>query len=45
MAKIFALSLAIFIFQAPVQAADKIRIGTPGDAAHFTFHLAQNREF
>jgi ABC-type nitrate/sulfonate/bicarbonate transport system substrate-binding protein len=37
--------LAIFVFQTFVQAADKIRISTPGDAAHFTMHLAQRKGF
>src|SRR5215470_641987 len=37
--------LAIFVLCAPVNAADKIRISTPGDAAHFTMHLAQKRGF
>jgi NitT/TauT family transport system substrate-binding protein len=45
MAKIFALLLAIFIFQASVQAADKIRVGMPPDAGHFTFPLAQKSRF
>src|SRR5215470_7179717 len=37
--------LAIFVLCAPVNAADKIRISTPGDAAHFTMHLAQRKGF
>src|SRR4029453_17260848 len=45
MAKIVAVLLAIFIFQSPVQATDKIRISTPADAAHFTMHLAQRKGF
>lgn len=45
MAKIFAVLLVIFAFQASVQAADKIRISTPSDAAHFTMHLAQKKGF
>jgi ABC-type nitrate/sulfonate/bicarbonate transport system substrate-binding protein len=45
MAKIFAVLLTIFVFQASVQAADKIRIGAPADAGHFTFPLAQKRGF
>lgn len=45
MAKIFALLLATFIFQASVQAADKIRIGMPPDAGHFTLPLAQKIGF
>ena len=45
MTKIFAVLLAIFIFQASVQAADKIRIGMPADAGHFTLPLAQKMGF
>ena len=45
MANIFAVLLAIFIFHASVQAADKIRIGAPADAGHFTLPLAQKRGF
>ena len=45
MNKIFVALLAIFLLQTSVQAADKIRISTPGDAAHFTMHLAQKRGF
>ena len=45
MARIFAVLLAIFVFQAPVQAADKIRIGMPADAGHFTLPLAQKMGF
>lgn len=45
MAKIFTVLLAIFIFRASVQAADKIRIGVPPDAGHFTFPLAQKKGF
>lgn len=41
----FAVVLAIFVFQSSVQAADKIRIGMPPDAAHFTFALAQKSGF
>jgi NitT/TauT family transport system substrate-binding protein len=37
--------LAIFVLYVPLNAADKIRISTPGDAAHFTMHLAQKRGF
>ena len=39
-----ALLTTIFL-ETSVQAADKIRISTPGDAAHFTMHLAQKRGF
>src|SRR5215471_3369342 len=45
MDKFLAVLLAIFIFQTSVQATDKIRIGTPGDAAHFTMHLAHKKGF
>src|SRR4030095_6911938 len=45
MAKVFAVLLAILILQTSVQAADKIRISTPADAAHFTMHLAQRKGF
>lgn len=45
MAKIFAVLLGILIFQASVQAADKIRVAMPADAGHFTVPLAQNRGF
>jgi NitT/TauT family transport system substrate-binding protein len=38
-------SLMIFLVQTSAQAMDKIRISTPGDAAHFTMHLAQQRGF
>ena len=34
-----------FLFQASAQAADKIRIGLPPDAGHFTLPLAQQRGF
>src|SRR4030095_4747585 len=45
MKKIFLILLTIFLLQTSVHAADKIRISTPGDAAHFTMHLAQKRGF
>ena len=45
MNKIFVVLLTIFLLQPSVHAADKIRISTPGDAAHFTMHLAQKRGF
>ena len=45
MAYIFSVLLAIFAFQATVQAADKIRIAMPADAGHFTLPLAQKRGF
>src|SRR4029434_10690531 len=32
-----------FLLQLSAQAADKIRIGLPADAGHFTFPLAQTR--
>ena len=34
-----------FFLQPSAQAADKIRIGLPADAGHFTFPLAQQRGF
>jgi ABC-type nitrate/sulfonate/bicarbonate transport system substrate-binding protein len=37
--------LVLFSFQASVDAADKIRIGMPADAGHFTLPLAQKRGF
>jgi NitT/TauT family transport system substrate-binding protein len=45
MSQIFVALLTIFLVQSSVQAADKIRITTPGDAAHFSMHLAQKRGF
>jgi ABC-type nitrate/sulfonate/bicarbonate transport system substrate-binding protein len=45
MSQIFMALLTIFLVQTLAQAADKIRITTPGDAAHFTMHLAQKRGF
>jgi NitT/TauT family transport system substrate-binding protein len=45
MHRLLAVLLAIFIFQTSVQAMDKIRIGTPADAAHFTMHLAHKKGF
>ncbi len=45
MNKMFVALLGIFLLHTGVQAADKIRISTPGDAAHFTMHLAQKRGF
>jgi len=45
MARIFAVLLTIFVFQNFVQAADKIRIGMPADAGHFTLPLAQKIGF
>lgn len=41
----FAVFLAIFVFQAAANAADKIRIAMPADAGHFTIPLAQKRGF
>jgi NitT/TauT family transport system substrate-binding protein len=37
--------LTSFLLHASVCVAEKIRISTPGDAAHFTMHLAQKRGF
>jgi ABC-type nitrate/sulfonate/bicarbonate transport system substrate-binding protein len=45
MKKIFVALLALFLLQTSVHAADKIRISTPADAAHFTMHLAQKKGF
>ena len=45
MKKIFVIVLTIFLLQTSAYAADKIRISTPGDAAHFTMHLAQKKGF
>ena len=45
MARIFAVLLTIFVFQDFIQAADKIRIGMPADAGHFTLPLAQKMGF
>ena len=45
MNQMFVALLGIFLLYSSVQAADKIRISTPGDAAHFTMHLAQKRGF
>ena len=45
MNKIFVALLILSLCHTSVQAADKIRISTPGDAAHFTMHLAQKRGF
>jgi NitT/TauT family transport system substrate-binding protein len=45
MSQVFVALLGIFLLHSSVQAADKIRISTPGDAAHFTMHLAQKRGF
>ena len=45
MKQIFLALLAICLLHTSIQAADKIRISTPADAAHFTMHLAQKRGF
>ena len=45
MNKILVGLLAICLLHTSADAADKIRISTPGDAAHFTMHLAQKRGF
>ena len=45
MTLMIAVLLAIFIFQGSVHAADKIRIGLPADAGHFTLPLAQKKGF
>lgn len=43
MRKISFALLAVFLLYPSVQAADKIRIGLPADAGHFTLPLAQQR--
>jgi len=43
--KIFFALLAICFLHTSIHAADRIRISTPADAAHFTMHLAQKRGF
>jgi NitT/TauT family transport system substrate-binding protein len=45
MNKIFVALLVTFLSYTSTHAADKVRISTPGDAAHFTMHLAQKRGF
>jgi NitT/TauT family transport system substrate-binding protein len=45
MAKIIAVLLVTLIFEASVQATDKIRVAMPADAGHFTVPLAQKRGF
>jgi ABC-type nitrate/sulfonate/bicarbonate transport system substrate-binding protein len=45
MKKVLGALLALFLLQTSVQAADRIRISTPADAAHFTMHLAQKKGF
>jgi ABC-type nitrate/sulfonate/bicarbonate transport system substrate-binding protein len=45
MKRILGPSLALFLLQTSVNAAAKIRISRPADAAHFTMHLAQKRGF
>jgi len=40
-----AILLVIGLMQTPARAADKIRIGMPADAGHFTLQLAQKRGF
>ena len=37
--------LAILVLHVPLNAANKIRMSTPADAAHFTMHLAQKKGF
>ena len=43
--KSFFALVACILLHAWSDAADKIRISTPGDAAHFTMHLAQRKGF
>ena len=45
MPKIFAALIVIFILHSPAYTLDKIRIGLPADAGHFTLPLAQKRGF
>src|SRR5215475_13717560 len=45
MKKIFLALLIFSLCHTSVEAADKIRISTPADAAHFTMHLAQRKGF
>jgi len=45
MTPMIGLLLAVVIFEASVHAADKIRIGLPADAGHFTLPLAQKKGF
>ena len=45
MSAVFLLLASMFLIADGVYAADKIRISTPSDAAHFTMHLAQRRGF
>ncbi|HEX6801906.1 MAG TPA: ABC transporter substrate-binding protein [Candidatus Binatia bacterium] len=45
MKQILGVFSAIIILNTSGYAADKIRISTPSDAAHFTMHLAQRRGF
>ena len=45
MREIIAALLTIWLLQPTVHAADKIRIGMPADAGHFTLPLAQKRGF
>ena len=45
MRKFIGALLAVWLLQTTVQAADKIRIGMPADAGHFTLPLAQKRGF
>jgi len=45
MRNIIGALLAVWLLQTTVQAADKIRIGMPADAGHFTLPLAQKRGF
>jgi ABC-type nitrate/sulfonate/bicarbonate transport system substrate-binding protein len=43
--KVLWLLLTVFLLDASVHAADKIRIGMPADAGHFTLPLAQKIGF
>jgi NitT/TauT family transport system substrate-binding protein len=41
MSQILMLLLSVFVFQTTSYAADKVRIGMPGDPAHLTFRVAE----
>jgi NitT/TauT family transport system substrate-binding protein len=45
MRKIFLALLPVFLLHNSIDAADKIRIGLPADAGHFTLPLAQKKGF
>jgi NitT/TauT family transport system substrate-binding protein len=45
MKMVFLIASALFVIFSPLHAADRIRIGMPADAGHFTMPLAQKRGF